>query len=102
MRVKFEQIRMVRTTQKIELFYKQMTNHFWQSVDVIFEDVSVAEQLFDAKLLVWILPSFSIPKNYGSPTCVTRLKITPKYFAETISLQRKQILALMLMYVVYL
>ena len=29
-----------------------MVNHFWQSVDAILEDVSVTEQLFDAKLLI--------------------------------------------------
>ena len=48
--------------RKTEFFY----NHFWQSVDAILEDVSVAEpimlnQLFNAKLLIWRLPSFIVP-----------------------------------------
>ena len=38
-----------------------MVNHFWQRVEAILEDVSVAE-LFDAKLLHVIVPSFSVPK----------------------------------------
>ena len=37
-------------------------NHFGQSVDAILEDVSVAEQLLNAKLLIPSLPSFSVPK----------------------------------------
>ena len=37
---------------------------FWQSVDAILEDVSVAETI-----------KTSIFQCYGSPTCVTRLKM---------------------------
>ena len=38
-------------------------NHFWQSVNAILEDVSVAEKKkFDAKLLIWRLLSFSVLK----------------------------------------
>ena len=44
MLVKFEQNHMVRTTQNVELLTK-MVNHFWQSVDVILKDVSVAEAI---------------------------------------------------------
>ena len=39
-----------------------MVNDFWQSVDAILEDVSVTEQLFDAKILIKRLSSFSVPK----------------------------------------
>ena len=47
MLVKFEQIRIVRTTLNFELFDKKsgFLKHFWQSVDTIFEDVSVAESI---------------------------------------------------------
>ena len=44
---KFEQNRMVRTTQNFELFWHKMVNHFWQSVDAILEVVSVT------KTIVW-------------------------------------------------
>ena len=60
---KFEQNHMVQAIKNFELFNKKKTkkkktvNHFWQSVDAILQDVSVTEQLFDAKL-----PSFSVPK----------------------------------------
>ena len=45
MQVKFEQNRMVQTTRIFELFVKNRSfyNHYWQSVDAILEDVSVAE-----------------------------------------------------------
>ena len=38
MLVKFEQNRMVQTTQDSELFGKKVVNHFWQSVDAILKD----------------------------------------------------------------
>ena len=46
--VKFEQNRMVQTTRNFELFDQKKKgfffyNHFWQRVDAIMEDVSVAE-----------------------------------------------------------
>ena len=67
MLVKFEQIRMVQTRQKFEVFDKTKTvffkNHFWQIVDAILEDISVLlKQLFIAKLLISRLPSFSVSK----------------------------------------
>ena len=45
MLVKFEQNRMVQTTRNFELFDKKRVsyNHFWQRVDSILEDASVAE-----------------------------------------------------------
>ena len=45
MPVKFEHNRMVQTTRNFELFDKKRVfyNHFWQSVDAIVEDISVAE-----------------------------------------------------------
>ena len=46
MLVKFEQNHMVQTTQNFELFDKKKMgfyNQFWQRVDTILEDVSVAE-----------------------------------------------------------
>ena len=63
MLVKFEQNRMVRKYWKYTKFFasQKQTNHFWQSVDAILKDVSVAETI-DSKLLIWKLPSFSIPK----------------------------------------
>ena len=85
MLVKFEQNRMVQTTQNFELFDKKkkkmvFKNHFWQSFGAIFEDISAAETIFNAKLLIFRLPSFSVPTwKYGSLTHVTRLKVAPKH-----------------------
>ena len=47
MLVKFEQNRMVQTTQNFKLFDKKpgFKNHFWQSVGAILEDVSVAKTI---------------------------------------------------------
>ena len=47
MLLKFEQNCMVQTTRNFELFDKNRfyQNHFWQSVDTILEDVSVAETI---------------------------------------------------------
>ena len=39
MLVKFEQNRMVRTTQNFDLFDKKLVNHIWQSFDAILEDI---------------------------------------------------------------
>ena len=46
MLVKFEQNCMVITRKNLS-FLKKMVNHFWQSVDVVLEDVSVT------KIIVW-------------------------------------------------
>ena len=45
MLVKFEQNRMVGTTQNFELFDKKMVNHFWQSADAILKDASVTKTI---------------------------------------------------------
>ena len=64
MLVEFEQNRMVQTTRKFELFDKKRVfkNLFWQSVDAILEHVSVTKTIFNAKLLISRLLSFSVPK----------------------------------------
>ena len=42
--IMFEQSRMAITLRNLELFDKKRAlNHFWQSVDAILEDVSVAK-----------------------------------------------------------
>ena len=45
---------MVQTTRNFELFDKKTVfyNHFWQRADVVLEDVSVAEIIVYAKLLI--------------------------------------------------
>ena len=45
MLVKFEQNRVIQTAQNFELFDKKQgfNNYFWQRVDTILENVSVAE-----------------------------------------------------------
>ena len=52
MLVKFEQNRMIQITRNFELFDKNrvFNNHFWQRVDTILKDLSVAEIIFNAKL----------------------------------------------------
>ena len=51
MLVKFEQNCMVQTTRNYEFFFKQQKknrffkNYFWQSVDAILEEISVAETI---------------------------------------------------------
>ena len=47
MLVKFEQNRVVQTTPTLELFDKKpgFLKPFWQGVDTILEDVSVAETI---------------------------------------------------------
>ena len=61
-----------------------MFNHFWQSVDAIVEDVSVAETIHN--LLISRLTIFQCSKNYGSPTRVTSLKVAPN-MADPISIK---------------
>ena len=39
-----------------------MVSNFRQSVDAILEDVFVTKQMFDAKILIQRLSSFSVPK----------------------------------------
>ena len=66
-----------------------MVYHFWQSIDAILEDVSVTEELFNAELLIWGLPYFSVHKNYLSPTRVTRLNVAPN-MADPIGLKENR------------
>ena len=47
---------------KVWGFYQKGVNYFWQSVDAILEYVSVAKKMFNAKVLIKRLPSFSVPK----------------------------------------
>ena len=50
---------------KFWTFWQKGVNYFWQSVDAILEHVSVAKtnaKVFDAKVLIKRLPSFSVPK----------------------------------------
>ena len=59
-----------------------MVNSFWQSVDTILEDVSVTKSVIQRQ------SSFSVFKNYCSPTCVTKLKVEPN-MADPISFNEK-------------
>ena len=74
MLVKFEQIRMVRTTRNFELFDQKIVvfflNHFWQSVDAILEDVSVDETIIECSTINLKTTIFQCFKNYGSSTRV--------------------------------
>ena len=45
MLVKFKQNRMVRISQNFEILGEKMVNHFQQSDDAPFEDVSVVETI---------------------------------------------------------
>ena len=61
MPVKFEQNRMVTITQTFELLDRKVLTIFDKAIDAILEDISVDETIFDAELLIWRLPSFSVP-----------------------------------------
>ena len=86
MLVKFEQNRMVQTTQNFELFDKKLGfyNHFWQRVDAILEDV-LAQIIVQCSTINLKIIIFQYSKNYGTLTLVTRLKIAPN-MADPISL----------------
>ena len=70
------------TKNRVFFFFN---NHFWQRVDTILEDVSVAEVIG----LYWTINLktiiFQCSKNFGNPTLVTRLKVAPN-MADPISL----------------
>ena len=63
-----------------------MVNHFWQSVETIFNKVLTPflktfpwlKQLFDAKQLIQRLSSFSVPKLRLSDTCNQVQSCSPK------------------------
>ena len=46
---------------KFWAFWQKMVHHFWQSVDSIWKTFLWRIQLFDAKLLIQRLSSFSVP-----------------------------------------
>ena len=77
MLVRFEQNRMVRTIQNVELFPKQWLTIFWQSVDAILKDFSVTKTIVWCQIINLNTYTFQCSKNYGSPTRVTRLKVAP-------------------------
>ena len=74
MLVKFEQNRMVQNTRNFELFdkkpgfFKPFLTKRWRHLEYI----SVAETIFNAKLLIPKLPSFSVQK-----ITVTKFKVAP-------------------------
>ena len=91
--MEFEQNRMVPNYTKFWAFWQKKKkkktifyNQFWQKVDAILEDVSVAEIIiclmlnYNLKTII-----FQCSKNYGTPTLVTRLKFAPN-MADPISL----------------
>ena len=48
---------------KFWAFWLKGVNYFWHTMDAISDEVSAAKkELFDAKLLIERLPSFSVPK----------------------------------------
>ena len=57
---------------KNRVFKKNLTN-----VDATLQDVSVPETIFNGKLLIFKLLSFSFEKIRVVPTRVSRLKIAP-------------------------
>ena len=65
MLVKCEQNRMVQTTRNFELFDKKigfLKTIFDKALTPFWETFLYLKQLFNAKLLIFRLPSFSIPK----------------------------------------
>ena len=91
MLVEFEQNHMVQIIQNFELFDKKMLTIFDKVLSALWETFLWLEQLLDAKLSMLII--FQCSKNYGSPTCVTRLKVAPN-MADPISLNNEKTLAL--------
>ena len=55
-------------------FWHKMVDHFWQSIDTILEDISVTLLLVWCKIINLKTIIFQCSKNYGSSTCVTRLR----------------------------
>ena len=62
MLVKFEQNRMVRNIQNFELFDKKWLTIFDKVLTPFWKTFLWLKQLFDAKLLILRLSSFSVPK----------------------------------------
>ena len=70
------------TKKWLTIFGKVLTP-FWKT----FLWLNMLKQLFDATQLIKTLQSFSVPKDYGIPTCVTRLKVAVN-MADLISLNK--------------
>ena len=64
-------------------------DHFWQSVEVILEDVPVIETNFLMLNYQFKDYNLSVFQNDGSPTLVTRLKVAPN-MVDSISLNEKR------------
>ena len=67
MLVEFEQNRMVKTTRNLELFdknrfKKKPKNILDKALTPFWKTFLLLKQLFNAKLLIYRLPSFSVPK----------------------------------------
>ena len=71
---------------------------FDQKASTIFDKASTPfwnlflwlKQMFDAKVLIKRLPSFSVPKNYGNPTRETNFKVAVNKVANPNSLMKKR------------
>ena len=74
---------------KVWAFWQKGVNYFSQSIGAILEYVSVANQMFDAKVLIKRLPFFQCSKNYGNPTRETNFKVVIKV-ANPNSLMKKR------------
>ena len=89
MLVKFEQNCIVQTTRNFELFDKNpsiLKTIFDKALTPFWNAFLWLKQLFNAKLLISRLPSFSVQKLRSSITRVTRLKVAPN-MADTISIK---------------
>ena len=85
MLVKFKQNRTIRTIQNFELYDKKWLISFAKVFMSFWNSFLRMKQLFDGKQ-----SSFNVPKNYGSPTHVTRLKVASN-MADPISLNEKRL-----------
>ena len=83
---------MVQTTRNFELLTKNsFSNHIWQSVVVILEDVLVTETIVLCYTINLKTTIFQCSKNCGSPTRVhvTKLNFAPN-IAEPISVKESK------------
>ena len=89
--MKFVQNRIVQNIYNFEFFdekYK-ILNFLIESVYTIIEDVSIIEKYFITRYQNINLQTIvcNCTKNYGNPTCTTKLKTTPN-MANLISLNK--------------
>ena len=91
MLVKFEQNRMIRTIENIELFDKKWLSIFDKVLTPFWKTFLWLKQLLDYKLLLYMFKTiiFQCFKNYSSPTRVTRFKVTPN-MTDRISVNEKR------------